>query len=297
MSASVGGSRGWMHVSRDHLRSVAGIAPLRRLSHQLRPQAGHRQREDAGDRRGHQGGRQRLPQAAVQDHRHHRPARGRRHPAHLRPERQPRAGRQDRGRVHPRRLLLRFRRVRRHVDLRPGEHPHRCGFHERHQRRAPGLALRGNHLGPHHRHHVAPRHRGPLPPVRGQPGEDALPPGRLRLRGEFRGALRPARRRHLHQGGGCRRGPGGQDRGGHPGGRPAQSSGDCGPRGRQCGGLRRTRRRPVRIDGSGKHRCHDSRSRHHARDRQRGVGALPPGDARHRPRGDDCRHPRGEDEA
>ena len=64
---------------------------------------------------------------------------------------------------------------------------------------------------------------------------------RLRLRGLLRGPLRPARRRHLHQGRRRRRRPGGQGGGGHPGGRPAQPGRDRRPRGRQRGRLRRAR--------------------------------------------------------
>ena len=67
--------------------------------------------------------------------------------------------------------------------------------------------------------------------------------------------LRPARRRHLHQGRRRRRRPGGQGRGRHPRGRPPQPRRDRRQRGRQRRRLRRHGRRPVR-DLRGDHRRH-----------------------------------------
>ena len=56
----------------------------------------------------------------------------------------------------------------------------------------------------------------------GDPTQRAVPDRRLRLRRLLRGAVRPARRRHLHQGRRRRRRPRRQGRGRHPRGRPAQ---------------------------------------------------------------------------
>ena len=58
--------------------------------------------------------------------------------------------------------------------------------------------------------------------------------------------FRPSRRRHLHQGGRCRRRPRRQSRGGNPGGRPAQPGRHRRQCRRQCRRLRRDGRRPVR---------------------------------------------------
>ena len=67
---------------------------------------------------------------------------------------------------------------------------------------------------------------------------------RLRRLADLR--LRPARRRHLHQGRRRRRRPGRQGRGGDPRGRSAQPGGDRRQRRRQRRRLRRHGRRPVR---------------------------------------------------
>ena len=71
--------------------------------------------------------------------------------------------------------------------------------------------------------------------------------------------LRAARRRHLHQGGGCRRRPGGQGRGRHSRGRPAQPGGDRRQRRRQRRRLRRHGRGPVRDLRGDHHRDDDPR--------------------------------------
>ncbi len=109
------------------------------------------------------------------------------------------------------------------------------------------------------------------PPGRGRPlrpgqrarrrGADQDPAAdrRLRLRRLVRGAVRPARRRYLHQGRRRRRGPGRQGRGRHPRGRPAQPGGDRRPGRRQRRRLRRPWRRPVRVHRGGEHRRHDPR--------------------------------------
>ena len=87
------------------------------------------------------------------------------------------------------------------------------------------------------RHPAALRPRHPLDP-RGA--------GRPQLRRVLDLDLRPARRRHLHQGRRRRRRSGRQDRGRHPRGRPAQSRGDRRQRRRQRRRLRRHGGGPVR---------------------------------------------------
>ena len=71
-------------------------------------------------------------------------------------------------------------------------------------------------------------------------------PRRARLRRLADLGLRPARRRHLHEGRRRRRRPRRQDRGRHPRGRPAQRRRDRRQRRRQRRRLRRHGRRPVR---------------------------------------------------
>ena len=112
----------------------------------------------------------------------------------------------------------------------------------------------------------------------------------------LRGPLRPARRWYLHQGRRRRRRPGGQGRGGHPGGRPAQRGRHRRPRGRQRGRLRRPRRRPLRVHGRREHRGHDPRCRglHHRPDlglaEPGGLDLLPAHHPRLRPAGDHRLH-------
>ena len=71
-------------------------------------------------------------------------------------------------------------------------------------------------------------------------------PRRPRVRRLAHLRLRPARRRHLHEGGRRRRRPRREDRGGHPRGRPAQPRRDRGQRRRQRRRLRRHGGRPLR---------------------------------------------------
>ncbi len=93
--------------------------------------------------------------------------------------------------------------------------------------------------------------------------------------------LRPSRRRHLHQGCGCRRRHGRQGRSGHPRGRSAQSGHHRRQCRRQCRRLRRHGRRPVRD------LCGD-RGRHHGSGRDRAAAGIQAGGhgpaARHRRR-------------
>ena len=109
---------------------------------------------------------------------------------------------------------------------------------------------------------------------RGSAGPDPPPDRRLRLRRVVRGALRAARRRHLHQGGRRRRRPRRQGRGRHPGGRPAQPGRHRGPRRRQRRRLRRPRRRPLRVDRGREHRRHDPRRHARRVPREAGHGLL-----------------------
>ena len=204
-------------------------------------QQGHR--EDAGDRPGGAGGRGRLPPASVQDDRLFCPAdlfypsgasRGR-HCRALGPERllpggcpvlrshrfyghvadgarqRPRRRGGPRGRPEPRDAdRLPHRRGGRHVHRRPG--PARCDH-------------RGAHL----------------------PGPRPAGAGGLRFRGRAARDVHASRRRHLHQGGRRRCGPGRQGGAGHPRGRPAERRDDRRQRRGQCGRLRGHGRRPVRV--------------------------------------------------
>ena len=79
-----------------------------------------------------------------------------------------------------------------------------------------------------------------------QPGGCDRRPDRPRLRRLADLGLRPARRRHLHQGRRRRRRPRRQDRGRNPRGRPAQPGRDRGQRRRQRRRLRRHGCRPLR---------------------------------------------------
>ena len=89
-----------------------------------------------------------------------------------------------------------------------------------------------------------------LHPARGLAGRRFAPgargDGRARLRRVADLDLRPARRRHLHQGRRCRRRPRRQGRGRHPRGRPAQPGGHRRQCRRQCRRLRRHGGRSVR---------------------------------------------------
>ena len=189
-----------------------------------------------------QEGARRLPQSPVPDDRH-------------------RGGRAHGGSgVHPGRLGGRRLRDRRRGLSGRGLH--------RHERLGAGQCARGRG-GPRRRSARAvgrlPQRRGHRP-AGGRPGADrrrrllrhpdlVLGPGaqggdrrsdrpRLRRFADLR--VRPPGRRHLHQGRRRGRRPGGQDRGRHPRGRPAQPGGDRRQRGRQRRRLRRHGRRPVR---------------------------------------------------
>ena len=123
----------------------------------------------------------------------------------------------------------------------------------------------------------------------------AVPHRRLRLRRLVRGPVRPARRRHLHQGRRRRLGPRRQGREGHPRGRSAQRGRRRGPRRRQRRRLRRPRRGPVRVDRRREHRRDDPRRRRlHDRPGRRlaeppGLDLLPARRPRLRPAVDDRR--------
>ena len=84
---------------------------------------------------------------------------------------------------------------------------------------------------------------------------------RIRIRCEPRRLVRPVGRRHLHEGRGCRSGPGGQGRSGDPGRRPEEPGGHCRPRRRQRGRLRGPRGRSVRVHCGGEHRRDGPRCR------------------------------------
>ena len=163
-------------------------------------------------------------------------------------------------------FVLRTRRLHRHVHRRPLERTNGGRRTEEPEGRGHGLASRWRRFGLPGRGAEPPRRLGHLPRLQPNPrppaGDRAVPHRRLRLRRQLRGAVRPARRRYLHEGGRCRRGPRRQGRSGHPGGRPAQRRRRRGPRGRQRRRLRRPRRRPVRIHVRREHRRDDPRRRH-----------------------------------
>ncbi len=131
------------------------------------------------------------------------------------------------------------------------------------------------------------------------PAHIPAPDRRLRLRRLVRRPLRPARRRHLHEGRRRRRGPRRQGRGRHSRGRPAQPGRHRRPRRRQRRRLRRPRGRPLRVDGGREHRRHDPRRHARGGAREAGHGflgrnrrrdAVPPGRPRVRPARLDRRH-------
>ena len=255
-----------------------------------------RKRADAGDLGRGPGGRQRLPEAPVHDHRRRR--RGRRDPA------DPAAERRDRDRLRDRGRPLGLRRVHRHEPLGPRQRPGRRGGPRRHPARARHRlqgrfghrpagrrprAARGRRL----LRRAADLHRPLRQGVRRRPR-------RARLRRLADLGLRPTRRRHLHQGRRRRRRPGRQDRGRDPRGRPAQPGGDRGQRRRQRRRLRRDGGGPVRDlrghrrrgDAAGRdhlHRLHprggdlsarDRRRRDHRLDHRRALGPHPHGERR-----------------
>ena len=171
------------------------------------------------------------------------------------------------------------RRLRRHVGLDPHQHPDGLGGPDLPQRRAPDRAARRRGLGPLRRRDVALRRRRPL--LAGHATSPQVPPAQIPLLivgygfgASLRGALRPARRRHLHEGRRRRRRPRRQGRGGHPRGRPAQPGGHRRPRRRQRRRLRRPRRRPLRVDRGREHRRHDPRRHPRGGAREAGHGLL-----------------------
>ena len=142
------------------------------------------------------------------------------------------------------------RRVHRHERRRALERPHGRGRPRgaaaRVQGRVPrGLgdrAARGRSRPARRRRVLLGAHRLD----REQPRLGGRRPDRPRVRRLADLRLRPAGRRHLHEGRGRRRRPRRQDRGGHPRGRPSEPRGDRGQRRRQRRRLRRHGRRPLR---------------------------------------------------
>ena len=170
----------------------------------------------AGDRSRHSGRRCRLPRQTVQDHCH-----GGRRARHL--------DRRFSGWHHGRRFCAGRRalgclRLHRHECVRARQCAHRAGSHTRHRPRAGCRVSRRRH----HRHAGggtgAAGRDGLLlvsggqrqPHAHGQPRYAAQPAHRLCLRVIADFDFCAAGRRHLHQGGGCRRRSGGQGRGRHP---------------------------------------------------------------------------------
>ena len=150
---------------------------------------GCRQRQDAGDLPGDPGGGQRLPGPPVQDDRHRGGDRGRRRRAHA-------AGLADRGGVRGGRGAVRPLGLHRHVRLHPRQRPRRPG------------GARGDRQGPRRRRARRGGHRPRVCRPRPARGDRHLPrvrPGRPAraggpgLRCEPHRAVRPHRRRHLHQ--------------------------------------------------------------------------------------------------
>ena len=153
-------------------------------------------------------------------------------------------------RLRDRRCPLGGGRLHRHERRRPLERPHRRG---RPRGRRPGVQGRvPRRLGdgpPRRRPRPLRRRRVLLVPhrrARQQRQVGRRRPSRPRLRRLADLGLRPARRRHLHEGRRRRRRPRRQDRGRHPGGRPAQPGRDRRQRRRQRRRLRRHGRRPLR---------------------------------------------------
>ena len=137
-----------------------------------------------------------------------------------------------------------------------------------------GLLVVG--LGPRRRRRLLlVSHRG------AQPHPDDRDPRsrRARVRRLADLGLRPARRRHLHEGRRRRRRPRRQDRGRDPRGRPAQRGRDRGQRRRQRRRLRRNGRRPVRdLRRHGRRR---DAARHRGRHERRPPVPVPARARRH----------------
>ena len=183
-------------VARHHLRRP--VDRLRRLGRAVGHAGRCRQCPDAGDRRGDPGGRRGLSPPSVHDHRHRRRD-------HLRHRRlAARAARRDR--IPDRRGALGRRGLHRHAGVGARQRPHRASREHRPGRGAgAGVPRRRGHRhaggGP-----GTPRGRGLLRlpdrdrrlcPDRPHRGQRA---GGARLRRVADLDLRPARRRHLHQG-------------------------------------------------------------------------------------------------
>ena len=194
------------------------------------------------DLRRRAGGRPRLPEPPVHDHR-----RRRRDPVH----------RADPDPEHPGRDRVRDRRPA--VGLGRLHRDERVGARQRARRRVRArrrLAGAGRRVPRRRRHRPARRRpradrrrrllRHPHLDRRREPGERRQRADRPRLRRLADLGVRPPRRRHLHEGGRRRRRPGRQDRGRHPRGRPPQPGGDRRQRRRQRRRLRRHGGRPVR---------------------------------------------------
>ena len=143
------------------------------------------------------------------------------------------------------------RRLCRHERVGARQCAHRPGGAQRARRRSRHrLQGRRGHRHAGGRARAARRRRLLLHPARGPAGRRPAPGARgdggARLRRLADLDLRPARRRHLHQGRRCRRRPRRQGRGRHPRGRPAQPRRHRRQRRRQCRRLRRHGGRPVR---------------------------------------------------
>ena len=259
----------------------------RRVRHRadlLAAQPAGGQRAHAGDRARHPGGRVRVPAPPVPDDRNRRsrpvPADRLLQPARLGDsDRLP-----DRSRPLRRRGLHRDERrsALEREDGRGCEARPQAGA----QRRVPGRIGDGHAR----RRARAPRRRGLLLGADGLAREQLRVgdrrPDRPRVRRLADLGLRASRRRHLHEGRGCRRGPRRQDRSGDPGGRPAEPGRDRGQRGRQRRRLRGHGRRPLRDV------CRDGRRRDAARAGLPGQRALaaPARDRRHLDHRLDHRH-------
>ncbi len=206
--------------------------------------AARRQRGDAGDRPRRAGGRSRVPAPPVH---HHRRGRGRPVP---RDRVLPRARLGDGDRLRDRGGALGSRGLHRHERGRSFERAHSRGCEA-----GPPSRLRGCLQGRLRRRSAR---RRPRPPgrrrllrdphrvLRQEPGDRDRRPDRACVRRLADLRLRAPRRRHLHQGRRRRRRPRRQDRGRHPGGRPAQPGRDRRQRRRQRRRLRRHGGRPVR---------------------------------------------------
>ncbi len=202
--------------------------------HRLRPvprpgraAARHRDEGDGGRRSDDLRGRRRLHPAPVRDDRRPRPPRrgrdrarhlllrdrgGRRHGGLRAGARHP-----DRDRVPGGGGLLDGLGDHRHVRRREGERPDGCRGPPQPRRGRPGRDARRGRLRLPRGLPVAPRRlpdvRGVRRPEPGDRGPGPVPHRRLRLRRQLRGPLRPAGRRHLHEGRRRRRRPRRQGRG------------------------------------------------------------------------------------